>query len=440
MSCPVCIESYNKVSHKLVQCQYCDWEVCRECLQQYLLSRVEDPHCMSCKKKWTREVFDEHVSVTFRTKTYKLHRETILMEREKALLPATQDEAKRILRVRELVAERVALQNKLVALQVEIEREQLGWGTGATTSREPAVKRTFTIHCPVEQCRGYVNGEDWKCGTCSAAVCKECFEVVETESGWGPTCGRPHVCNPDSVKTAKTLRSETRSCPTCSTLIYKSSGCNQMWCTQCHTAFDWKTGQVCTDVLHNPHFYEWQQRTGGVPRNLGDIPCGGMPDIYRVGHYLNRFLPANNEWIRKVYKVHQSVMHAQNYEMPMLRTNNVADMNSDLRVSYLINEISEEDMKKKLQHRDKQAAKKQEFYDVYEMYVHTMVDMFNNLLGGMVKDSAGVQAWLVEADKLREYANDIFEKIGKRYKNVPARINGWGISTVVNQGTATAVA
>lgn len=418
MSCSVCIEPYNKVSRKLVHCQYCNWEVCRECLQQYLLSRVEDPHCMSCKKKWTREVLDEHVSVTFRDKTYKLHRQTVLMEREKALLPATQDQAKRILCVRELVAERAALQTKLVALQVEIERLQMGWG--ASGSQEPAVKRTFTIHCPVEQCRGYVSGSDWKCGTCSADVCKECFEVViggETE----------HTCHPDSVKTAKKLRAETRSCPTCSTLIYKTSGCNQMWCTQCHTAFDWKTGQVCSGVVHNPHFYEWQQRTGGQRRNVGDIPCGGLPDIYNIGHGLARFLTAKSEWIKKVYKVHQTVSHVQNYEMPMLRTNNVADQNSDLRVSYLLNELSEEDMKKKLQQRDKQAAKKQEIYDVFEMYVHTMVDMFNNLLGGGINDSDGVRDWLVEADKLREYANEVFEKIGKRYKNVPARIQGWGI-------------
>ena len=49
--------------------------------------------------------------------------------------------------------------------------------------------------------------------------------------------------------------------------------CDQMWCTQCHTAFSWKTGKIET-TIHNPHFYEWQRQNGTVVRNPNDIECG----------------------------------------------------------------------------------------------------------------------------------------------------------------------
>jgi hypothetical protein len=54
---------------------------------------------------------------------------------------------------------------------------------------------------------------------------------------------------------------------------------NQQEGTYCNTAFSWKTGEIVTGTIHNPHFYELQQRKGIQMRNVGDIQCGGMPRI-----------------------------------------------------------------------------------------------------------------------------------------------------------------
>jgi hypothetical protein len=42
--------------------------------------------------------------------------------------------------------------------------------------------------------------------------------------------------------------------------IEKVSGCNQMFCVQCHTAFDWATGEIETGVIHNPHYFDMMKR------------------------------------------------------------------------------------------------------------------------------------------------------------------------------------
>jgi len=40
--------------------------------------------------------------------------------------------------------------------------------------------------------------------------------------------------------------------------------CNQMFCTACNNAFDWRTGQKLSGVIHNPHFHEYQMRNAAA--------------------------------------------------------------------------------------------------------------------------------------------------------------------------------
>ena len=418
MACPICIESFNKVTRKESTCNYCNYSICRGCLQHYLLTTTEDPHCMNCKKKWNRETMDELVTKNFRNTTFRQRREKLLLEREKALLPATQAEALRTKRIRELNARRRELMNQ----QRDINDELLALQHG---NRNQRVQRAFTIHCPKEDCRGYVSAGDWRCGTCDSEACNRCFELKE----------EGHECKPENIETAKTLRNETRSCPSCSTLIYKISGCAQMWCTQCHTAFDWTTGQAVSGTIHNPHFYEWQQRTGGRLRAEGDIPCGGLPDIYRFRHHFfdltrpTESRPARfskeeiQPLVREIYDIHMQATHIQMVDIPANRVNN--NDNQELRIAYLLNEITEDQFKQKLQQKEKQRSKKRELHDVYEMYVFTMVDLFNNLMTETSQPTAtleNIKNWLEQVKQLKVFANEQFIKIGSRYNCMPVII------------------
>ena len=157
--CQVCCEKINKINHKKVKCPFCDLTSCRVCSQRYILSSFEDPHCMGCKTRWDREFIDSFCTVKFRNKDLKLHRENVLLEREKALMPATQPEVERLLAIRRL--QRLAREQRERLFQLHEAGEnvpELGilYNEMERTYRElsrlknvgDAIPTTFTRQCP----------------------------------------------------------------------------------------------------------------------------------------------------------------------------------------------------------------------------------------------------------------------------------------------------
>ena len=90
MDCSICCEKYNKSTRKPILCTYCDNTYCYQCTKRYLLESHEDPHCMNCRHQWNREYLDSIFPKVFMNKELKRHRENVLLEREKSLLPSTQ--------------------------------------------------------------------------------------------------------------------------------------------------------------------------------------------------------------------------------------------------------------------------------------------------------------------------------------------------------------
>jgi len=150
-------------------------------------------------------------------------------------------------------------------------------------------KRRFVRACPIESCRGFLSTQ-WKCGICGIHTCSKCH-VPKNDQKNGPSGSSGpsdtsnqdaeeqqdnHVCNPDDVATADLLDQDTRPCPQCGTGIFKIDGCDQMWCIECHCAFSWITGAIATGHVHNPHYFEYQRRTGNAQRNILDLPCNAL--------------------------------------------------------------------------------------------------------------------------------------------------------------------
>ena len=89
--CKCCCETFSRVKNQLVKCPICEFETCKGCQKTYLLSIPTEPHCMSCKKEWSDDYMYTNFTKTFIDKDLKKHREIILMDRQKSLLPTSQE-------------------------------------------------------------------------------------------------------------------------------------------------------------------------------------------------------------------------------------------------------------------------------------------------------------------------------------------------------------
>jgi len=83
-----------------------------------------------------------------------------------------------------------------------------------------------------------------------------------------------------------------------------------------------------------------------------------------------------------------------------------------------MNDITEEQFKRRLQQVEKDNHKKREIYMVLEMYIHTMIDLFRNLVSERKIYEDSLNHWRNEVENLQKYANRYFEKISKRYNCV----------------------
>ena len=304
--CIICCEKYNRSNRSTVNCPSCGFEACRQCHSTFILDPSNPlPNCMECHKEFPRDFLVEKFTQKFVTQDWKKHREQVIYQKERALLPTRQRVAELVRRKdtlrdqeAEVNAEIAKLETRRRDILVEKNRIDYRIRIGPAADNEGAAaggnKReqhaAFVRPCPNTEanCRGFLSTQ-WKCNLCNMWACKDCHEIK------GDNQDAEHTCHPDNLASAKLIDAETRGCPKCGARVYKISGCNQMFCTACNDcAFDWVTGRIET-VIHNPHYYEFQrQRNGGqAPRVAGDILCGREVD-HNTARAIVEFFPEDN--------------------------------------------------------------------------------------------------------------------------------------------------
>jgi hypothetical protein len=198
-----------------------------------------------------------------------------------------------------------------------------------------------------------------------------------------------------------------------------------MWCIDCHTAFSWDTGQIVNGVIHNPHYYEFlrKQGNGVAPRNLGDVPCGGIPGYTRI----YRLLPATSEHRATIMAIHRITSEIQDQRIRMYQGRFNVDDNGDLAVKYLMKESSKDDMKAELVRRETKRNKHMAIRAVLEMFVNTSTILLNGLCdresGPSVED---IQTLVDSYLTLRNYVNDALMNISRMKQcSVPQLTPSW---------------
>lgn len=470
--CACCCDTFNKSQKKAIECPNpnCNYVACKECVRTYLLSTSEAPHCMSCKNAWNERFLTENLNASYMNGDYKKHRKTLLLEREISRLPETmpavaryqaQQEFKKT--EQELLAERRELQEKI--RENDQKRHQV-WrdyhqrmDAGNVVNKENEGKK-YTFPCPDENCRGFLSTA-YKCEICKYYACPKCLELTGKERN-DPT----HVCDEELVKTADLIRQSSKACPNCYERIIKSSGCDQMWCTKCHTAFSWKTGKIDTGVVHNPHFFQFQNQHNTQIRNPQDVVCGGLPgNWWQIRRQMRNYLcgehmqtnvhkcacsgfvkhkepiegnPEYNIGERKYHRklenkfteFFQTMRHINGHTLPELRRQ-VRELNDNevLRVRYSVQEIDKDALSKEVIKRDKKRRKTIEVMHIYELIVSVGNDLINHLVQfvtSTIQNTAGKEKIcykmceeltkkFTEFDTFLDYINNQFKIISVTY-------------------------
>ncbi len=445
--CSICCETFNKSTRCKIECKTCEDNetcVCRTCAKRYILDQPTDASCMVCKVEWDQEALNDHFTKVFVNNEFKKHRENYLFDKQVALLPETQEYAEELKFIRALEKQKEILYKEKRKIEEKLKEVNDSMrNIDKTISRirfdkkEEKAVSIFKYKCPMEDCNGFLN-EKFYCGICENHICKDCMEKKEDN----------HECNEEKKETIKMIRKDTKPCPKCGEMINKSYGCDQMYCITCHTAFSWITGQIERGTVHNPEYYRWMRENGrDIPRNPLDIvenPCNELIQYHHLLEILRKYHPPVKEkkYVRgyyqehlvdnittiKIINMHRLIIHIQAHERQFrYEERNIEKNFKDMRALYILNELPKDEFKRKLQLIEKKKLKTKNLQDIWNV----LIMVLNEYIGRIQENSQLpfeqgrklINNTAVEAENVRKYCNNSFEKVGKLFNMTYPGIN-----------------
>ena len=460
--CNICCEKYNKTVNAKVLCEFsgCGFEACKTCIRTYLLGTTNDPHCMKCKNLLSAKFLVENLNHSYMNNDYRKHRKLLLVDREISRTPELMNLVERTKKIDDCHVELVKLveeYNKIrklfndIGTSVSNKKFELYQIKNGKDSKEE--RKKFIMPCPGDNCKGYLSTQ-YKCEVCKLYTCPECYEII------GYTKEDPHTCLEANLQSAALIKKETKGCPHCGVRIFKISGCDQMWCTECKVAFSWNTGKVIYGgQIHNPHYYQYMRNQNNgeqAPRNPGDVLCGGLVPYYTLTS-LNRFISSFSkpEWFNTLkthnivnkfiqeynitsvttftlimMELHRVINHITNVNLVYCRQKvRNLDNNDELTVQYILNKKTKEELATNIFKNDTARKKQTELLNIYELLSVVGIEKFNNLSHIYskisIKDSRKIDdlinvlhsiiSLITEYNTLLEYCNKQFVEISKTY-------------------------
>lgn len=443
--CSICCESFNKSNRCKINCKSCETQdivACQACAKKYILDQPTDASCMVCKMEWDTEFLMENFTKKFVNTELKSHRENYLLDKQIALLPETQEYAQQLKLIEGLEKQKSILNIEKRKLEKKIREfnsnisqidntiSDIRYGNHHSSS-----KSEFVFKCPVDDCNGFLDNK-YECGICDNKICRHCMEIKREN----------HECDEEKKQTVELLRKDTKPCPKCGQLINKINGCDQMYCIKCHTGFSWRTGQVERGNIHNPEYYRWMRENGrDIPRNPGDIvfdPCGNnvieyseLLRIVRIYFPPEYPRPRNNRYgvvndhpqTIKILNMHRMIHHIDHLNGGFTADETATETTlRNMRAQYILNNLTKEEFKKKLQQIEKKNNKCKKLNDIWNVLRLVLIEYIGKISERRYRDDRGVQIIdeiILESENIRKYCNRSFYKIGNIFNMTYPGIN-----------------
>jgi hypothetical protein len=449
MDCQICATEINASTRARVPCFACPLVVCKTCVREYIRTTPSLPKCMGCGAAFQLNYLVTHLNRSWVNDGLKPVMKETLVTAELAKMPATLPFAEAEMERRRLSKINTDYQARINKLQTQMTRytnaifanryrmrgeavpprflnDLVREDNGGAAVREDT-KKKFIMACPNGGCKGFLSTA-YKCALCEKFTCPDCLVILQ---------GGEHVCVESDKLSADLIKKETRPCPTCGERIFKVNGCDQMFCTavndgaRCATVFDWKTGAVQVGgTVHNPHFYELGRANGELVRNVGDVQCGGLPDIRRLVAILERLgaLPLRH---RAFVTYQRLAEHARVLDVYRGRLRVTGDLRQ-LRVMYLLKDITLDELRDRVFKDHREHGKTVDLYHVSELANVSGIEAYIEICRGLPSIAtleqllvatpevggeiiASVENRLNELDRIRLYCNDQLKQISITY-------------------------
>lgn len=183
--------------------------------------------------------------------------------------------------------------------------------------------------------------------------------------------------------------------------------CDQMWCTQCKTAFSWSTGAIETGTIHNPHALRWQRENGTLARDLRDIPCGGLLDLYFIiQHY-----EIHSKYFKRVETIHRRIAEI---DFRLGKCNQ--ESYDELRMDYVTDKKTEKQWTQSIFIRERSNERKKAAADIYTTLRTISIERFRNLSETLRAHRDKIYKTVGQNNYVRRII--VHNKLSKKQKNI----------------------
>ena len=399
-TCAICVKTYTDHSRKPIECPRCHNFCCKKCVIRYFDSS-EMLKCMFCGVESFAPEYLNQICGSFREVIGRITKK-LLYDEEASLFNSTRDLVTMYKNIDSATEKELFLKSL---------PDMRGSGTYANIMRQ----------CPVATCNGHFMIGDYQCGACKLIICKNCGEI-EADG---------HVCDPTVLESITAIKQIAKNCPKCGVSIEKIDGCDQMFCTDCKTAFDWTTLKVIHTGIENPHYFEWiRSMNQEVARDTNDITCGGLT-TYQEVHQANEAVLKNSGIDRKcgMYNLNASTLIAfqvyiHDIHERILSTLIRAKDNTDLRIKFMCGEINKSTFTTAIFKRHNKMLKYDKEFEIYKL----IRDAGTDILQRWTREKTffeihKLQRAVAEVDELITCVNHGFARVSEMNSSVLKRLN-----------------
>jgi hypothetical protein len=474
ITCGVCAE--DKRADKSIPCANCEYHACVDCVTTYFETNHQNTlDCMNCHRPLMYEYLSEKCGSAAMKRIVASQKERLFRE-QRSVFPHTQEavtltiecekvdtEIKELTKQINLLKSQRAVK-RLLASRLSREynnrHNNQGYSTARVTNTLPSdtltKKVSYIRPCGTGECKGFVRGDSddrnntVACDLCHTCFCKKCMNEK--------TADQDHVCNESDVLTVHMLRKDSKPCPKCSVMIHRISGCPDMFCVDCHTAFNWDTLAIHTNGNSNPHYYAWMQQHSSGQRTRTRNGCGTTTNSNADLRAVMRFLrdvkssicpkDACDAIVQAIQDVHHTV---NNMIIPgaeadaeaagghrgghrgngQSTSNDTNDTNTNtavpfiestllLRIKYMRGGMSENQFKQALMRKYKSVDYARLMNEMKRVILDQMTHMMNGVLrirrymaGEGENANESVEMWMEEHVRFSMYMNDCYKHIRK---------------------------